>query len=205
MTAPVIIAHDAARAVCVLIHGRGQVPQDLYALVDLARGLPVTVVMPVAAGKSWYRARAVDPMTDQTAAELAMALDQVAEAVALAGGLPVLLAGFSQGACVAAEYLFARGNVAGACLFTGARVGGPGWPVRPLGAIPVYASGADADPWITLAAFQQLVGDLQNSGARVRADLFVGRPHEISAPEIAQFGAMLAALATGAPPLMGSA
>ena len=62
--------------------------------------------------------------------------------------------------------------------------------MTPLGGMPVILTGADADPWIPLAAFVEAVGDLGRAGARLRAELFPGRSHEVSRPE----GRMLADL-----------
>lgn len=200
MPAPVIIEpEDPVRLACVLVHGRGQTPADLAPLVDAALAAGARVVMPVAAGKSWYAARAVDPLTAETEAQLRAALDQLQAAVltAHAPERPFILAGFSQGACLVAEYLLQRGGADAACILTGARVGGPDavTPVRALRGVPVYLSGADADPWIPRSAFQALAVDLQAAGARLRSDHLPARPHVISVPEVAAFSQMAEALA----------
>ena len=184
-------------ALCVFLHGRGQSPQDF---AGLARGLAergVAFALPAAPGGSWYDARAVDPLTDQTQGQLAAALDAVSGVIddlrAEWPGRPLVLAGFSQGACVALELAFGGMSRPDAVVaLTGCRVGqaGDARPLSPLHGMPVIVTGADADPWIPLAAFAEAVADLGRAGARLRAELFPGRTHEVSRPE----GLMLADL-----------
>lgn len=192
MPDPVIIEPVArARMLCILVHGRGQVPDDLSPLADAARAAGARVVMPVAEGKSWYDARAVDPLTPQTEAQLMASLDVLHRVLLEAHdpALPILLGGFSQGACLVAEYLMRKGGADGACILTGARVGTSAepLPVRPQRGVPVYLTGSDADPWIPLSAFQTLTHDLHRAGARLRTDMLPGRQHEISVTEVAAF------------------
>lgn len=179
-----------ARALCVFLHGRGQSPQDFVGLAEGLAGQGVALALPLAAGNSWYDARAVDALTDRTRAQLAVALDAVGTLIgdlrAEAPGLPLVLAGFSQGACVALELAF-RGDARPDALvaFTGCRVGQAGdtRPLSPLQGMPVILTGADADPWIPVGAFAEAVADLGRAGGRLRAELFPGRAHEISRPE----------------------
>jgi phospholipase/carboxylesterase len=101
---------------CVLLHGRGQTPADMQDMITRHLDAPgVRFVLPKSPGVGWYAARAIDPLTLDTRTELALALSQVASVIAAQTG-PIILAGFSQGACLAAEYLLsgwaARGWVA---------------------------------------------------------------------------------------------
>jgi phospholipase/carboxylesterase len=97
-----------ARVVCVLVHGRGQSPEAM--LDHVVRHLPfdgVAWVLPRAPGGSWYAARAIDALTEATRAELGAALSglrQVIGGVRLQTGRSVVLAGFSQGACLSLEH-----------------------------------------------------------------------------------------------------
>ena len=68
-----------------------------------------------------------------------------------------------------------------------------------LAALPVYLTGGDADPWIPVSAFAEAAAAVGGAHARLRADLFPGRGHEVSAAEIAVLDAMLADLAAGRP------
>jgi phospholipase/carboxylesterase len=195
----------SARAACVFLHGRGQSPEEMaagpLAGLDLGR---IAAALPAAPDRSWYAARAIDPLSDATRAALAAALGVVEATLAAlrvaAPGAPVALAGFSQGACVALEYAFSGRPAPDAVLaFTGCRVGraGDARPnVLPFG-LPVYLSGADADPWIPTDALAEAAGELARGGAALRLDVFPGRPHEIGAAEIHMLAGALDDLAAG--------
>ena len=71
--------------------------------------------------------------------------------------------------------------------------------ITALFSVPVYLTGGDADPWIPLDAFHRLHADLTGAGARVRTDLFPGRPHEVGAAERAQFRLLLARMTAKLP------
>jgi len=202
----VIGPRGPVRAVCLLVHGRGQMPADMVRMVvDHVPLAGVRWVMPVAEGKSWYKAKAVDPLSPETRAQMAEGLAAfdavVAEERALNPGVPVVAAGFSQGACMVAEWVLRGAAVDAMGVFTGCRVGAfeTGEPARGLGGLPVYASCGDADSWIPLAAFMGLCGVLGAGGARLRADVLPGRPHDICPAEVAEFARMLAAVVDGKP------
>ncbi|MQT15599.1 alpha/beta hydrolase [Segnochrobactrum spirostomi] len=200
----------AARAVCVLVHGRGQSPEEMQSHVLARLTAPaVAFMLPRAPEGAWWTARAVDPLTSITRAELATALDHLAAAMAAARGelpgVPLVLAGFSQGACLAIEYLSAGLPAPDVLVaFTGCRVGVEADNRReaaPAG-VPVYLTGGDADPWIPLSAFTDAAQSLGRQRANVRADLFPGRPHEVSAAEIAMLSSILGDCAAGRSPRM---
>lgn len=175
-------------------------PEQPDAMAPLVPTLPgVRFVLPKSDGPGWYAAWAIDPLTDGTQAELNGALSQLGALIAAQTG-PVFLTGFSQGACLAAEYLLSGAPLpVAACLFTGWRVGlpGDGLPRADLAGLPVYISAGDADPWIPLDAFHRLLVDLTGAGAGVRSDVFPGRAHEVSRVEQAMFSAMLTNMIEG--------
>lgn len=200
---------DRAAAVCVLLHGRGQSPQVMVdAVVQHLEAPGVAWVLPHAAGDTWYQARAVDPLTPQTRAELAQSLTDLGALLAgLPPGAPVLLAGFSQGACLALEHAFVGGRADAVVALTGCRVGAEGdsRPAVLTPGLPVYLSAGQDDPWIPLSAFAQAVVALGQGGARLRADVVPGRAHEVSRAEVTMLGGVLADLAAGRAPGMGTA
>jgi phospholipase/carboxylesterase len=194
------VAPAKARALCVLVHGRGQTPEDIAAIVARLSVADVAFALPGAVGASWYAARAIDPLTGATWGELQASLAGVGQVVAdlraQAPGVPLVLAGFSQGACLSLEAGFAGMPVDAVVAFTGCRVGvaGDERPQRLLPGLPVYLSAGDADPWIPVAAFAEAVGALGAGGARLTAQVFPGRAHEVSAEEVAMLDRQLAAL-----------
>ncbi len=98
---------DASFAL-LLMHGRGDTPEGLLPLGRAVGAVDGAVIAPRAAGNSWYPHRFLDPVS-MNAPWLASALSAVDRAVqsAVTAGIPVervVLAGFSQGACLALEY-----------------------------------------------------------------------------------------------------
>lgn len=159
--------------------------------------------MPRATSGTWYTARGIDPLTEQTRQELVASIKQVDEILkALPKDLPLLLAGFSQGACLLIEYALQRGPWRGAlaCL-TGCRVGvaGDDRPLSDVSNMPIYLTGADADPRIPVENFSQAAGYFSKARARLRVDSFPGRPHEVSDTEISMLDHMLNSLSNNKP------
>lgn len=203
----------AAKAVCVFVHGRGQSPEEMQGHVLARLRTPdVAFVLPRAESGSWYEARAIDPLVAQARAELGQSLDRLGAVIRQARadhpGVPLLLAGFSQGGCVVLEYCFAGLPAPDALIaLTACRVGvaTDDRPALLPSGLPVYLTGSDNDPWIPVDAFAAAVQDLGRAGARLRGDLFPGREHEVSAPEIAMLQSVLDDLAADLPPRMEAA
>lgn len=190
-----------ARAVCVFLHGRGQSAAQMQEEVISRLVTPeVHFVLPQSPRSAWYDARAVDPMTTSAAAQLEEALSLVRAEVASARDAlpdgPLIIAGFSQGACLATEYLLRGGMADAAALLTGCRVGAPDsdLPEQTVGPIPVYASNGDSDPWVPLWAWQKAQQALSRQGAQVHSSVFTGREHRVCDDEIAAFGKLLSAM-----------
>lgn len=199
--APLILgaAPGTAKALCVFVHGRGQSPEEMEThVISWLTAWDVAYVLPRAASRSWYDARAVDPLTDATRTQLGAALDQLGRDIAAARdrlpGLPMLLAGFSQGACLVTEYAHRHGRWDGAlAALTGCRVGIAG-DARPLGDLydlPVLLTGSDADPWVPVSAFAEAAGAFGQAHARLHARLYPGRKHEVCRAEVELIDGML--------------
>lgn len=201
---------DRAKVQCIFVHGRGQSPEEMEAAVIRRLSAPdVAYVLPRAEEGVWYRARAVDPLTVETRDDLGRSARDLAALVAQvrSGGRPVVLAGFSQGACLSLETVFTGEVVPEAVVaLTGCRVGTTGCARSArLGAgLPVYLSGGDADPWIPVTAFAEAVSELGAAGAALRADVFPGRGHEVSDVEVAVLDGVLADVASGRSVTMGA-
>ncbi len=200
---PLVLGADPgkARVICVFVHGRTQTPEDMQAnVISHLKTTGVAYVLPRSATKSWYDAKAVDALTDGTRAQLTASLDGLEGLIAalrVKSAAPLLLGGFSQGACLSLEYVFRGGRVAALAALTGCRVGTPACarPRAGLNALPTYLTGSESDPWIPAQAFAQSFDALCQAGARLRAESFPGRAHEVCAAEIAVLDKMLTALA----------
>lgn len=204
------VAPDRAKVLCIFVHGRNQSPEEMEAAVIRRLTAPdVAFALPRAEGKSWYNARAIDPLTDTTRSELSASLKGLATAIidlrAKAPGLPLVLAGFSQGACLSLEHAFTGQSTPDAvAAFTGCRVGTAtdDRPTNLPSGLPVYLSAGSADPWIPVSAFAEAVTAIGQAEARLRCDVFPARPHEVSTTEIALLDSLLTDLAARRTPCM---
>jgi phospholipase/carboxylesterase len=190
---------DKATTVGIVVHGRGQSPKIMQEHIVARLQTPnICFLLPAASQNSWYDARAIEPLTAVTRQQLQQSLLGIHAAMtqALSAAKPVVLIGFSQGACLCMEYAFANGGWHGAlaCL-TGCRVGvaSDDRPRTDLKGMPVYLSGSDADPWIPVADFAFAAGEFGAAKAKLRCDVLPGRPHEVSDLEIKVLEDILAA------------
>ncbi|SDN79420.1 alpha/beta hydrolase [Ensifer sp. YR511] len=195
---------QAAKVLCIFAHGRTQSPEDMLDQVITKLDAPnVAFALPRAAANSWYSARATDALTSETRIELNQSLDYlrtvVVDLVRAGGGeKPLLIGGFSQGACLSLEYSMKYGPWNGAMAnLTGCRVGTSfcDRPFADLNHMPVYLTGADRDPWISVDAFASAVETLGRGRSRLLCELFPDRSHEVSEHEVAIVNALLADLA----------
>lgn len=198
-----------ARAGLILVHGRGQTPAYMIEhVLDPLRGSmelgPVAVVLPSATGETWYPNRFVAPLSDNEphlSSALSL-LDQHVDELEGAGipGERIVLVGFSQGACLVAEWLSRRGpRVGHVVVLTGGLIGpdGTNWMSGlSLTGVKVFLSGADQDPFVPAASVEMSAEVLADRGADVRCALRSSAEHEIVESEVdAVVTALKAALA----------
>jgi phospholipase/carboxylesterase len=190
--------------VVILIHGRGQDPRDLDDMIVARVGLPdVAYVAPQAADRTWYPLGFMMPV-EQNQPRLDLALARIAALAdeLAAQGMPLeeqVIFGFSQGACLASEYVFRRGQrVAALCAFTGGLIGpdGTAWEAAgtPFEGMPVLLGGASQDPWVPAARMLETAAVFRQLGARVDAPIYPSVVHEINDDQIGRARAILTAI-----------
>lgn len=182
-----------AKGVLILVHGREREPDELpvWAIGShLARQF--LILGPNIAPRRWYAGRYDAPYADN-AAQLELAVGQVKQAFDLAsrkgfGEEAIVLAGFSQGGCVVAEFLFGgHGRPSGAAIFTGALpdLRNRAVPEIDLEGLPLVISGGMQDPWLPVADLRATAQLFEAVGAQVHLEEFadadhVVRPHELT-------------------------
>jgi len=183
-----------AQAAMILIHGRGASAYDIMELGTLLGGEQFALLAPQAANNTWYPYSFLAPLDSnepylssalQTVADL---VEQVEETGILAAN--IILAGFSQGACLVSE--FAARNVrryGGLLIFSGGLIGPPGTPRDYPGSFdgtPVFIGCSDVDPHIPLARVHETTEVFTALGAQVNEKIYPGMAHTIIQDEIDQ-------------------
>src|SRR5689334_12529493 len=115
----------------------------------------IAYLLPVAAGRSWYPRRYFDPRAaNEPWLSAAVEACEATVGLALEAGIPperIVLAGFSQGACLLADFVAGRPRpYAGAALLTGALITPPK-ELPPLADLPVVMVSSRHDEWVSIA------------------------------------------------------
>lgn len=199
-----------ADAALVLLHGRGATAQSILPLgEEVAAALPglrLALVAPQAANTTWYPYSFLSPL-ESNEPWLSSALEKVDSVVAgLDGaGLPaerVVLAGFSQGACLASEYLARNARRwGGLAAFSGGLIGPSGTPRAydgTLAGTPVFVGCGVPDPHIPTERVRETAEVLERMGAAVDMRLYPGLGHTVNAEEIAALAEIVGLLAESA-------
>jgi phospholipase/carboxylesterase len=198
---------EDADLAAVVVHGRDQGPD--YMLEHVVQRLAVPLVaylLPAAPGNSWYPGRYYDPV-ESNEPSLGNALRACAAAVdsVRAGGVPVertVLVGFSQGACLLAEFLArAPAPYGGAALLTGSLMG-PEVDETAVGRIDgldVYMASSRFDSWVDLARVEATALAFERAGARVTLEIGDERDHGIADSALAGVADLLARAARRIP------
>ena len=193
-----------ARAAVVLVHGRGGAADDI---LGLAAGLAlpgVAFLAPQAADDSWYPQRFLAPLeANEPWLSSALAkLESVRRSLAEAGIADerIVWFGFSQGACLASEFV-ARGprRWGGLVAAVGGRIGPPGTRFDDPGDLartPVYFGCGDPDPHIPFARVEESAAAFERQNGEVTLRRYPGFPHAVH-PESIAFA--LRALRAGSP------
>ncbi|HEY6356883.1 MAG TPA: dienelactone hydrolase family protein [Vicinamibacterales bacterium] len=179
--------------VAVLLHGRNAGPADILGLADRFARPGLTCLAPAAAGRTWYPQSFLAPRT-QNEPYLSSALASVGRVVddVAALGVPtrrIVIVGFSQGACLAAEFVYRRADRLGALLaFSGGLIGPPGtaWTrTASFGDMPAFFGCSDVDAHVPRARVEETAGVFAALGARVTPRIYPGMGHLVNEDEIA--------------------
>jgi predicted esterase len=183
---------EEAQAAMVLIHGRGATAPDILRLADDLHHDGFAYIAPQAAGNAWYPQRFLAPL-EQNEPFLSSALAAIERVLAHgeAAGISkdrVIIGGFSQGACLAAEFVARHaGCCGGLFVLSGGLIGPPGtvwqYPGR-LDRLPVFLGCGTADPHVPLDRVHETARVLRDMGAEVTERTYPGMGHMINQDEI---------------------
>ena len=193
---------DKARRVVILLHGRGASAESMLTIAQKLRLDDTAFLAPQAYGHTWYPQSFLVPLSQNEPA-LSSALRKVGEVVSIAedAGHPpenVAILGFSQGACLASEFV-ARNpqRYGGLIAFSGGLIGSHDSPQSAdggklfdydgsLDGTPVFLGCSDVDPHIPVERVQKTGDVLKKLGADVQVEIYEGMGHTIVQDELDQ-------------------
>ncbi len=192
----------------VLIHGRYRTPQEMVYFASRMGVDDIRWIAPSAGhDRTWYPGVFMaplstnEPFVTNAIRTIDHAVDRAAETgrgeAGRSGGRHLVMVGFSQGACLTAEYALRHpGRCSTLVIFTGGLFGPPGtvWPGTPemLSGTRVLITGSDVDDWIPEARVHETASVLAGFGAQVTVRIYPGRAHEVSDAELTEAGVFIA-------------
>jgi len=191
-----------ADAAVILVHGRGATARSIVQMGQEVHREGVALLAPQAARNTWYPNSFLAPV-EQNEPGRSSGLAAIDDAVERAAGAGidrerVLLLGFSQGACLASEYV-ARNprRYGGLAALSGGLIGESVDPTSYEGDIegtPVFVGCSDVDPHIplerveaTAEAFERLQGDVDKR-------IYEGMGHGVNDDELDAVDELVAGL-----------
>jgi phospholipase/carboxylesterase len=182
----------AARAAMILVHGRGASAEGMLGLADAFGADDIAYVAPRARSGSWYPYSFMAPIA-QNEPHLSSALKTISDVVEdlERQGMPaekIVIAGFSQGACLALE--FAARNArrfGGVAALSGGLIGPEGMPRDYAGSLadtPVFLGCSDVDFHIPLTRVNESTEVLSKLGGKVTEIIYPGMGHTIVKDEV---------------------
>lgn len=181
-----------ASAALILLHGRGAPAEDILSLSKYLDYPQLAYLAPQAEGYTWYPNRFIFPV-EQNEPYLSAALAKIDEIVRQveANNIPVekiFIGGFSQGACLASEYVIRNPRRYGGLLvFSGGYIGPLDTERQPNGdlqGMPAFLGCSDRDPHIPLQRVKETTALLKAMGANVTEKIYPNMGHTIIEEEI---------------------
>lgn len=192
-----------ASAAFVLLHGRGASAADILTLVDELYHPEVAYVAPQAAGGSWYPYSFLAPIPDNEPG-ISSGIEMIAQLVdqiTAAGVRPdrLVIGGFSQGACLALEYVARNAQRFGGVIgYSGGLIGPDETPRDYPGSLddtPIFLGCSDIDfhiPKDRVELTTEVLGKMQGA---VTMRLYPNMGHTINQDELDQGRSLVAAVA----------
>lgn len=193
----------SAQAAVILAHGRGASATDILSLSEELGHPEFAYLAPDAAGNAWYPYPFLAPIAqNQPWLDSALSfLGRIVERVGAAGIARhrIALIGFSQGACLATEFVARNADRYGALIaFTGGLIGPPGTKFNYPGGLsgtPCFLGSGDPDPHVPWERVKESASVLTALGGSVTLRRYPGLPHTINQDEIEQAKDLLAQIA----------
>lgn len=189
---------EDAGATLILVHGRGSSAREILSLHAALGVEGLAAMAPQAAGNTWYPYSFLAPV-EMNQPGLGSGLRRIESLVVdlLARGVPserIALLGFSQGACLAAEFAAHHPRRYGGVMVLCGGLIGLSSPLAPadelreyggsLEGTPVFLGAVDPDPHVPLERVLETERVLARMGAAVEYRRYPGMPHAINADQL---------------------
>jgi phospholipase/carboxylesterase len=183
---------DDASGVLVLLHGRGDSAEGILGLAQALGRPDIALLAPRAARSSWWPERFIAPFAvNEPWLSSAVALVHRILGELLEAGVSerrIALAGFSQGACLAAEAAARRGGpLGGVIALAGGLVGPAGTEFTyegDLDGTPVLIGVGDRDHHIPVSRAEESAAALSALGGVVDLRTYEGMGHQVNEDEL---------------------
>lgn len=184
---------DRTGKALIMLHGRGANAEDILSLSAYLDVDDFTLLAPQATNNTWYPFSFLAP-PPQNEPSLSSAISVVNEIVSDLNGRGIssgniYFLGFSQGACLALEYVTRHAmKYGGVAAFTGGLIGDKIYEQHYTGQFegtPVLIATSDPDPHVPVERVHASTRILQSRGANVMEKIYPNMGHTINQDEIA--------------------
>ena len=187
------------KPVVVMLHGRNAGPENILDLAPRLARPQFEYVAPAAPNRTWYPFSFMADI-EKNEPHLSNALAQIRQVVAEAEAsgvsrAQIVLLGFSQGACLATEFMIRNASRFGGLIaFSGGAIGPPGTTWNYPGSFdgtPMFFGCSDVDAHVPAARVRESGDVCSRMGAAVTVKIYPGMGHLVSDDEIAHAQALL--------------
>ena len=188
-----------AEQVMILLHGRGASAESILSLAAEFDAPNTHFIAPQAHQFRWYPYSFLSPL-ERNEPDLSYALERVDSLIKriVSSGKrldQIVLAGFSQGACLASEYVIRNPRRYGGLVVLSGGWIGPQNTTRTsdadLDGMPVFIGCSDIDQFIPVSRVEETAALFENMQADVRLSIYSGMGHTVNADEVLQINTLL--------------
>lgn len=184
---------EEAKAAMILIHGRGASAESILTLVNEFEGTEnMHFAAPQANNYTWYPYSFLMPI-EQNEPGMSSGLQAIYDIMEdlIERGLPrekIVLLGFSQGACLASEFVARHpARYGGLIAFSGGLIGEKVIAENYSGDLegtPYFVGCSDVDAHIPVERVHQSAAVMEKLGAEVNKKIYPGMPHTVTPDQI---------------------
>lgn len=184
---------EEASKVMIMVHGRGGSARDILSLSQYIQDKDFAFIAPEAQGNTWYPYSFLSPI-EANEPYLTSALDVLASVRARLQAdfnfkpTQIYWLGFSQGACLALEFVARNASDYGGVFgLSGGLIGPPETPRAYEGSLsntPIFLGCSDTDSHIPKERVLESDAVFRKMGAKVTTKLYTNFPHTINEDEL---------------------